>query len=397
METVLTAYDLVVVGGGVQGLWVARLALKAGFSVALVEARSCGAGASGGMLGALMPHLPVGWGEKKQFQFEALVELEAITDELTDETGIDTGYVRCGRAMPIRTEGFLAQFPARQQASRARWQSDVSNFELSLLEATELEGWLDPRATEFGVFWDPLAARVEPQRYVEALKASISARCDIFEGWAFQSLDAARGEITCKVGAGLETLAARHVVLAAGYETFELVREVYGLALGRGLKGQAALLAAQLPKNRPILYDDGMYIVAHSAEQCAVGSTTEADWGDATSTDDRIEQRINQARQLCPALKDAAVIGTWAGIRPKCLGRDLIVGRLFPDQPLFIATGGFKITFGIAHSIAARLVEAIVLDQPLQGLPTTFEPSLHLAAANKRSRLPADAMIDKIA
>jgi len=394
---VLAAYDLVVVGGGVQGLWVARLAALAGMSVALVEARTCGSGASGGMLGALMPHLPVGWGEKKQFQFDALVELEAIAAELKDETGIDTGYVRCGRAMPIRTEGFLAQFPARQQASRARWQSDVSNFELSLLEATELEGWLAPEATQFGVFWDPLAARIEPQSYVAALKASIIARCDIFEGWAFQSFDAARGEITCRVGSGVETLAARQVVLAAGFETFGLVQEAYGVALGRGLKGQAALLAAPLPDNRPILYDDGMYIVAHSAEQCAVGSTTEADWDDPSSTDDRIEKRIHQARQLCPALRDAAVIGSWAGIRPKCLGRDLMVGRLFPEQPLFIATGGFKITFGIAHSIAARLIEAIVADQPVQGLPKTFEPSLHLAAADKRSREPAEAKADKIA
>jgi len=339
------------------------------------------------MLGALMPHLPVGWGEKKQFQFEALVELKALTDELRDETGIDTGYARCGRAMPIRTEGFLAQFPARHKASRARWQSATSNFELSLLEVTALEGWLNPQVAEFGVFWDPLAARIEPEGYIAALKASIDTRCDIFEGWAFHSFDTARGLVTCKVGAGIETLAARHVVLAAGHQTFELVRRVYGLALGRGVKGQAALLAAQLPDNRPILYDDGMYIVAHSSTACAVGSTTESDWEDAASTDERIEQRVDQARRLCLPLKDAPVIATWAGVRPKCNARDLIVGRLFPDQPMFIAAGGFKITFGIAHKVAARLVEAIVSEGAPQGLPETFAPELHVAAAQARAEI----------
>jgi len=55
-EHILTAYDLLIVGGGVQGLWIARSAILAGMSVALVEANVCGTGASGGLLGALMPH-----------------------------------------------------------------------------------------------------------------------------------------------------------------------------------------------------------------------------------------------------------------------------------------------------------------------------------------------------
>jgi NADPH-dependent 2,4-dienoyl-CoA reductase/sulfur reductase-like enzyme len=44
--------DLVVVGAGVAGLWLALKAARAGLSVTLVERDRIGAGASGGFLGA---------------------------------------------------------------------------------------------------------------------------------------------------------------------------------------------------------------------------------------------------------------------------------------------------------------------------------------------------------
>ncbi|PZR70212.1 MAG: D-amino-acid oxidase, partial [Stutzerimonas stutzeri] len=65
------AVDLIVVGGGVMGLWTALFAARQGLSVHLAERRTIGAGASGGVLGALMPHLPDRWNAKKAFQFAA--------------------------------------------------------------------------------------------------------------------------------------------------------------------------------------------------------------------------------------------------------------------------------------------------------------------------------------
>lgn len=375
----MAAYDLVIVGGGVQGLWIARQAIRAGLKTALVEAKVCGAGASGGMLGALMPHVPTGWSEKKQFQFDALSGLEAEAAALCDETGIDPGYVRCGRAMPIRAKGFLDQFESRRAASALRWQRDNGqSFELALLEAEALEGWLDPEQAALGVFWDPMAARVNPQSYIAALKASVSGPCDIRENWRFASFDAAAGKLTNIDG---ETLATAQVVIAAGYESFTLVREMTGFVMGGGVKGQSALLAAQLPANRPILYDDGMYIVAHSAFQCAVGSTSEKVWDDPVSTDEQIEARVAQAQRLCPPLRGAKVIATWAGVRPQSAARDPIVGRLGYDSPIYVASGGFKITFGIAHLVAERLVEGIVRGEAPLGLPQSFAPDGHFAAA----------------
>ncbi len=68
--------DLAIVGGGVVGLWCAERALRSGLSVVLIDAGRIGGGASGGIVGALMPHQPINWSAKKQFQLDGLLTLE---------------------------------------------------------------------------------------------------------------------------------------------------------------------------------------------------------------------------------------------------------------------------------------------------------------------------------
>ncbi|MEL7049871.1 MAG: FAD-dependent oxidoreductase, partial [Pseudomonadota bacterium] len=69
--------DVLIIGGGIVGLWCAERARAAGMSCTLVDAGAIGQGASGGLLGALMPHQPTNWTDVKQFQLDALLALES--------------------------------------------------------------------------------------------------------------------------------------------------------------------------------------------------------------------------------------------------------------------------------------------------------------------------------
>jgi glycine oxidase len=80
--------ELLIVGGGIMGLWAAVHAERLGIDTVLVEAGRLGEGASGGLLGALMPHMPDRWSDKKQFQFDALVALEREIETLEAATGL---------------------------------------------------------------------------------------------------------------------------------------------------------------------------------------------------------------------------------------------------------------------------------------------------------------------
>ncbi|MGO7515517.1 FAD-dependent oxidoreductase, partial [Rhizobium ruizarguesonis] len=79
------------------GLWAAVHAERRGIRTLIADDGRLGEGASGGLLGALMPHMPDRWSEKKQFQFDALVSLEAEITALEAETGLSAGYNRSGR------------------------------------------------------------------------------------------------------------------------------------------------------------------------------------------------------------------------------------------------------------------------------------------------------------
>jgi len=372
-------YDVVVVGGGIVGLWVARHAVKAGLSVAVVDKAACGSGASGTVLGALLPHLPRVMIAKKAFQFEALAELAGLIDELEDETGRSAGYDRCGRIMAIRTERYLAHAEACRDGAVTGWRSAETGFCVDVLDADFAKEWIAPEEAVYGVLHDNLSARVIAHDYIGALKASLAGKADVFEGNAVTGVDVDSRQV---LGAdGPLDIAGRDIVFAAGYGTFSLVENVLGLRLGRGIKGQAAVFEIAPLQNPPIIYDDGVFIVPHGPGRCAVGSTNEDSFDDPTGTDSvTAAPFIARAKALSPALRDGRVLSLWAGVRPRCEAKDPIVGCLDAARRLHIATGGYKISFGIAHRMARRLIEEISNADLLTEIPECYGVGHHLEA-----------------
>jgi glycine oxidase len=171
-----------------------------------------------------------------------------------------------------------------------------------------------------------------------------------------------------------ETLAFSHAFVAAGAASFPILEGLLPplpKPLGQGVKGQAALLAADLDPGLPIAYLDGLYVVPHGNGHAAVGSTCENSFADPLSTDAQLDHVIDRARALVPLLRDAPVVERHAGIRPKAAGRDPLVGPV-PGHPNVISlTGGFKISFGMAHRLAACAVDYALGREP-EGLPDNF-------------------------
>ncbi|MBA4782031.1 MAG: FAD-binding oxidoreductase [Rhizobiales bacterium] len=367
-------FEIVVIGGGIFGLSVARHAAGLGLSVLLAEADRIGQGPSGGLLGALMPHIPTGWNAKKQFQFEALCALPGFVAELEAETGLSCGYARSGRLMPLRTERFAMVAREREAAAPAVW----GDFRFARGDDACFSDWLSTDAAPHGYVLDTLAARLQPRAYLAALAASLRGRASVREGMRFDGFS----DGVARFNGGRERVRAGAVVLAQGYQTFDHLHQVFALDIGSGVKGQAALFRLPKPLTGqvalPVIYDDGVYIVAHDDGTCAVGSTSEKDWQDAKATDGALDSVLEKAFALCPSLKQADLVERWAGVRPKCHAREPIVGQLFANQPLYVATGGFKVSFGIAHKVAAALGDVLAGRSDKLALPDSFKVEHHL-------------------
>jgi glycine oxidase len=374
---------LLIIGGGIMGLWAAVHAERMGIDTLLIDEGSLGQGASGGLLGALMPHMPDKWNAKKQFQFDALVSLEAEIAALGRETGISAGYRRSGRLIPLPKPHLRKIALGHCADAEMHWNAGGRGFHWHVLDAAPVTDW-PAGANEGGVVHDTLAARVAPRSLIATLASFLkrARHVRIIENVALGGIDF--GSNVAATNAG--PIIFGHCIVAAGYRSFPLLARYSDgltLPLGQPVKGQAALLGADVDPSLPTIFRDGLYIVAHEGGRVAVGSTSENRFDDPYSTDGQLDVLLAAARALVPALGNAPVVERWAGLRPKAIDRDPMVGAHPVHQTLLALTGGFKVSFGLAHRLAEWVVCAAAGRQPPFALPESFQFSSHIRAASR--------------
>ena len=62
-------------GAGIIGLSIAWECIQRGAKVQVIDPHGIGGGSSGGIVGALAPHVPENWNEKKAFQSPYILSL----------------------------------------------------------------------------------------------------------------------------------------------------------------------------------------------------------------------------------------------------------------------------------------------------------------------------------
>jgi glycine oxidase len=343
--------DVAIIGAGILGLWCAYLCVRAGFRPLLIDRSGIAAGASGGIVGALMPHQPSAWSPKKALQLAGLLDLPAWIERLQAKTGLSAGYLRSGRIMPIWTEAERARHMMWGEGASRFWPRNYS----WTIGQQPSPLWLDPECAPLGVANDSLAARLDPRKMCAVLAKAIENHADFDFGTGVAAILPDRSILMNDAN----KIVAGAVLITTGINSFKLVEPFVGRMAGGGVKGQAALLRPSTPlaqPDLPVLYADGLYVIAHDNGMVAVGSTSENDWQDDTSTDTLLDELLLKARRFCPLLREAEVIERWAGVRPKHESRDPIVVQLTEAPGLIVVTGGFKISFAVAHLMAAEAV-----------------------------------------
>ena len=364
-------YDVVVIGAGIFGLSVAWACIKRGLSVTVVEKDTIGAGASGGVVGALSPNVPENWSPKKQFQLDALLTAQDHWAEVDRTSGLPSGYGRLGRIIPITNARGLEHAQIRTEDAKSLW---VGEAWWNVENPAKFNGWIAPDAAPFGVIHENLSARINPRLACLSLaKALQSKGCEIRQGWEMTAID--DNEITGPSG----TIRARAVVMAAGVACFPYLESLWGRNAGMGVKGQSAVLGGVSAADVPMIFGDHTYIIPHENGDIAVASTSENTYDDPFSVDEKLDIVIERALAISPALRSAKIKHTWANLRPRARKPDPLLGPIDGPKGLYMATGGFKIGFGIAHK-CGEVLAAMIEDETVF-LPKQFHASF--AETNK--------------
>lgn len=338
--------EITVRGAGIFGLSIAWTLTRRGAKVQVVDPNGPAAGASGGIVGALAPHVPENWNVKKQFQLESLLMAEAFWREVEDAGGQSAGYARLGRIQPIADAASLDLAIARGKNARSLW-GEAATWAVRPAVGGD---WAVDSPTGMEIF-DTLSARVHPCKGCMALVAALATKdVAIVE-------DAKDTDLT---------------VHATGFAGLNALADTRSRPVGTGIKGQAVLLDYAAPESAQ-LFVDALHIVPHADGTTAVGSTTEREYEDPNATDQQLDDIIARVRQAVPALSDAAVIARWAGLRPRSRSRAPMLGQ-WPGKPgHFVANGGFKIGFGMAPKVAMTIAD-LILDG-VDHIPDGFEVS----------------------
>lgn len=337
--------DITVLGAGIFGLSVAWACQGRGAKVRVIDPGGPAAGASGGIVGALAPHVPENWNEKKAFQLDSLLMAETFWREVEAESGISPGYARLGRLQPIPDAAALALAEARAETAKDLWRTRA----VWEIVAIEHHSWAPISPTGL-LIHDTLSARIHPRRACTALAGAITTR-----GGEIVTDGAHEGQVVHATGvAGLEELSANH-----------------SRAVGNGVKGQGALLHFDA-RDLPQLFADTVHIVPHADGTVAIGSTSERDYDDPSSTDAQLDAVTERAMQAVPVLHGARVVERWAGERPRSRSRAPMLG-VHPLRPgEFIANGGFKIGFGMAPKVGQVMADFIL--EGINSIPCDFRP-----------------------
>ncbi len=343
--------DVTIRGAGIFGLSIAWACARRGAKVRVIDPHGPGAGASGGILGALAPHVPDQWIAKKAFQFESLLMAEPFWADVAATGGLSPGYGRTGRIQPIADAAALALARERAEYARTLWQGRA---EWSVLPVADLGPWAPPSPTGY-VVRDTLSARIHPRRACAALVAALGVM-----GVSVQS----------------EAPDAGRVIWATGLADLERISAHFGRTFGNGVKGQAALLHYDAGPDQPQLFVDELHLIPHDDGTLAVGSTSERYWDEADTTDARLDDVIERAITALPLLHGAPVIERWAGVRPRSRSRAPVLGAHPLLDGQFIANGGFKIGFGMAPKIAQVMADLVLED--VDAIPDDFRAGASL-------------------
>ena len=325
--------DVTVMGAGVFGLSVAYACVRRGARVLVIDPNGVAAGASGGIVGALAPHVPELWNSKKAFQLESLLMSQAFWAGVSDASGMATGYARSGRLQPLADDAAVSLARGRIASAQELW-GDNAIWEVRAAP----KGWAPPSASGL-VVWDTLSGLIHPRRATQALAAAVVALGGRIE------MDAApEGKVVWATGVqGLDEMTAQHV------------RQV-----GNGVKGQAALLDFAAA-GQPQLFADWIHIVPHGDGTVAVGSTSERYYDAPAATDTQLDDIVSRAVAAVPSLAGAAVLLRWAGVRPRSRTRAPMLGMHPFRDGEYVANGGFKIGFGMAPKVGTVIAD-LVLD-----------------------------------
>lgn len=332
---------LLVLGGGIVGLSCAYEAVKFGWRVTVVDRGEPGGQASGAAAGLLAPYYENGETPDEFFRLclDSLGRYPAWTDEIEEDAGIGTGFVRSGSLQVALHEADRLPLEGRMA-----WQS-AFGAQMEWLDGAALaraEPALAPGLA--GALYCRDEAQVQAPLLVKALLRACAKR-------GVQLLPHA-GELL-----GLERIAAGGVS-ARFAECGRLDADAVCCCLGAWSGQLAASLGLRIPVHpirgqicayepspvalRQIVFGPQAYWVLKPDGSLICGASEDEAGFDRSVTEPGIGRLLRASGRMIPALAKQQATRGWAGLRPATLDGRPLIGPVPETGDIFVAAGHYR-------------------------------------------------------
>lgn len=351
--------QVVVIGGGVIGLTIARALAQSGVrEVLLIERGGLGAEASWAAGGMLAPQVEVDH-QDDFFQLACASRdlYPEFAEALKEETGVDVELDRSGTLC-------LGFTPADEADLRHRyeWQKR-ERLEVSWLEGDEARR-LEPSisAEVCCALHLPRDIQVDNRRLISALvRANEELGTQLITGSPVTAL-----RIKDKKISGVETaqgfVSAPVVVLAAGAWASQIKSPDANLpAIGvEPVRGQMLCFNADPQIARHVIYSSRGYLVPRRDGRVLAGSTAELAGFEKMVTGEGLAALKSMAIEIAPRVAGLPVISSWAGFRPRAQDGLPVLGPTSEIEGLVYATGHYRNGILLAPITGRVIADAIV-------------------------------------
>ena len=349
----MSAYDVVIVGGGLIGSSIAFELASEKLRVAVLDRQEPGREASWAAAGMLAPGpdspeapalVPLGR-ESLRLYPEFIAAIEQASGKSTDFTRNGTFEVFRGPQAEIARNKMVAEFHRMGLAAEALSPTEARKQERSLGASTGAVAWLPEEAT------------VDPRLLVEAVLAAakqngaeIRANCPV-------DILLPEGKACAGVICGGRNIAAEHVIIAAGSFCGTIASNAIASADGahetdrrpqlrqyapvHPVRGQMLALQSESVQLKKVLRSQHGYLVPRRDGRIIAGSTLENAGFVKEVTPQGVRQILDAALELAPALADAKIVEEWSGLRPGTPDLLPIIGPT-DIAGLWLATGHYR-------------------------------------------------------
>jgi glycine oxidase len=349
-----SSYEVVVIGGGVIGLTIARALAQRGLrDVCLIERARLGTEASFAAAGMLLPQVEAA--TKDDFFTLACRSRDlyaSFAAALHEETGIDVELDTTG------TLYLALNSTDQEEIEKGYYFQSRAGLAIELLSTSAARA-LEPCISESitGALLFPQDIQVENRRLLNALANSVSnlgvnfltgTNVDslVVEGNRLTGVQTSSGAITCST-----------VVVAAGTWSSFIKHTSFSI---EPVRGQMVCLEAKPQLTRHVIFSRRGYIVPRRDGRLLAGSTSENAGFDKSVTAGGINKILQNAHEISPAISNLPIVDTWAGLRPRAADGLPVLGPCVEIDGLFYATGHYRNGILLAPITGELISEAIV-------------------------------------